>query len=100
METTKMRVWCHMDSEYVIATDREDAESALIAATGVALDAPDADDWSACDDAREFVCWFIGGAVSRGAMCEPHADGGVAVRLTFAEWAARLGGGYFCTTEF
>jgi hypothetical protein len=96
--THELHVWSYGDCDFVVAADRDDAESALVASTGIGAD--ELGDWEQRDDADELSISFANGVVSREAMCEPSNPGAVKVRRTFGEWVREFGAGYLCTTEF
>lgn len=88
--------------EWVVAESLEDARAVLSEmGVGVPDDSAEsrdqfADSWDQEDDSKELTIWCD----SYGDPAEPFADGNVPVTLTFAEWAARRGRGYLCTTEW
>lgn len=93
MNTTDDACTLHVfgdDCEWVIAHDLEDAKAVMCAVYGGAVDwEPEQE-----PDEKSHAC-------NVGPDGKPD-DGGHGEReiLTNAEWAARLGRGYFCTTEF
>jgi hypothetical protein len=81
------------DCEWVIAYDLEDAQRVYEEYVGAPV-TDQADRWSQEPDTGTHAC-------NVGPDGKPDDGGhGESETLTNAEWAARLGRGYFCTTEY
>lgn len=82
------------DCEWVIAYDLDDARKVYEEHVGGPVSEDACDGWEQETDSANTTCRC--GDDGRPIAIE---DGGADETLTNAEWAARLGRGYFCTTE-
>jgi hypothetical protein len=82
------------DCEWVVAESLEDARAVLTELGYVPDDFEET--WAQEDDEAGLAIWCDGD----GEPGEPFATGNAPVTLTYAEWAARCGRGYLCTTEW
>lgn len=82
-------------TDFVIATDLNDARAAWVEHRGGDAEDFDVHEWTEADPAEELAIWCD----ADGDPCEPEEDGAELIAKTHAQWVER-GRGFLCSTEF
>lgn len=91
-----LHVFCYRDCDFVVAHDLEDAWACLEEQTGEGFRGDGGiENWERLPGDRMLTIW----CEADGDVAQVDEDGAEPVERTCAEWAARNGRGFLCSTE-